>query len=75
MFLTLFIRLTYLNVLHYIFGVYYYGFLVNEGIGLFLLIQQFYPSSLSILYKYYISKDVIYFNCLKMYYDVCVYYV
>ncbi len=39
MFLTLFIQLTYLNVIHRIVRLYYYGFLVNEGIGLILVIQ------------------------------------
>ncbi len=53
-FLTLFARLTYVNVLHWIVRLYYYGFLVNESIGLILAIQVFYTSSLSVLY----SKDV-----------------
>ncbi len=52
--LTLFEQLTYVNVLHWRVGLYYYGFLVNEGIGLILVIQTFYPSTLSVLYK----KDV-----------------
>ncbi len=50
----LFARLTYVNVLHWIIRLYYYGFLVNEGIGLILVIQIWHPSSLSVLY----SKDV-----------------
>ncbi len=49
MFLTLFVRLTYVNVLHWIVKLYYYGFLVNVGIGLMLVIQTFYLSSLSVL--------------------------
>ncbi len=52
--LTLFAQITYVNVLHWIVGLYYYGFLVNEGIGLILVIQTFYPSTLSVLY----NKDV-----------------
>ncbi len=53
---SLFAWLTYVNVLyvHWIVRPYYYGFLVNEGIGLILVIQTFYPSVLSVLY----SKDV-----------------
>ncbi len=35
-------------------GLYYYGFVVNEGIGLILVIQTFYPSTFSVLY----NKDV-----------------
>ncbi len=54
MILTLFSRLTYVNVLHWIVGLYYDGFLVNEGIGLILVIQTFDPSTLSVLY----NKDV-----------------
>ncbi len=54
MFLTLFAQLTYVNVLHWIVRIYYYGILVNEGICFILVIQIFYPSSLSVLY----SKDV-----------------
>ncbi len=53
MILTLFAQLTYVNVLQWIVGLYYYGFLVNEGIGLIVL-QTFYPSTLSVLY----NKDV-----------------
>ncbi len=48
--LTLFAQLTYVNVLHWIVGLYYYGFLVNEGIGLILIIHTFYPSTLSVEY-------------------------
>ncbi len=54
MILTLFARLTQVNVLHWIVGLYYYGFLVNESIGLILVIQTFNPSTLSVLY----NKDV-----------------
>ncbi len=36
---------------HWIVGLYHYGFLVNEGIGLILVIQTFYPSTLSVLYN------------------------
>ncbi len=38
------------NILYF----YYYGFLLNEGIGLILVIQTLYPSTLSVLY----NKDV-----------------
>ncbi len=38
MILTLFVQLTYAKVLHWIVGHYYYGFIVNEGIGLILII-------------------------------------
>ncbi len=51
---SLFAPLTYVNVLHWIVGLYYHGFLVNEGIDLILVIQEFYPSTLSVLY----NKDV-----------------
>ncbi len=45
----------YVNVLNWIVRLYDYGFLVNEGIiGLILVIQTFYPSAISVLYK----KDV-----------------
>ncbi len=40
--------------IHWIVGLYYYGFLVNEGICLILVIQTFDPSILSVLY----NKDV-----------------
>ncbi len=48
--LTLFTWLTYVNLLHWMGGLYYYGFLVNCGIGLILEIQTFYPYFLSVLY-------------------------
>ncbi len=54
MILTLFNQLTHVDVLYWIVGLYYYGFLVNEGIGLLLVIQTFYPYTLSVLY----NKDV-----------------
>ncbi len=54
MLLTLFVQLTYVNVLHWKVGLYYYGFLVNEGIGLILVVQTFYPYALRVLY----NKDV-----------------
>ncbi len=54
MILTLFPQLTYVNVQHWIVGLYYYGFLANEGIGIILVIQTFNPSILSVLY----NKDV-----------------
>ncbi len=54
MILTLFARLTYINVLYWIVRVYYYGLLVSEGIGLILVIHTFYPSARSVLY----NKDV-----------------
>ncbi len=43
-----------INVLHWTVGLYYYGFLVNEGIGLILVMQTFAASTLSVLY----NKDV-----------------
>ncbi len=46
MILTLFARLIHVNVLHWIVRTYYYAFLVNEAIGLILVIQTFYPSAL-----------------------------
>ncbi len=54
MILTLVDQLTYLNVLHSIERLYYYGFFANEGIGLILGIHTFYPSIQSVLY----NKDV-----------------
>ncbi len=51
MILTLFAQLTYVNVLHWIVGLYYCGFLVNEGVGLILVMQTLYPSTLSALYN------------------------
>ncbi len=39
MVLSLFAQLTYVNLQHWIVGLYYYGFLVNEDIGLILVIQ------------------------------------
>ncbi len=51
--LTLLVCLTYVNVLHWIVRLYYYGFLVNEDIGLILVIQTFYPSTLGVLYNNY----------------------
>ncbi len=39
MLLTLFARLTNVSVLHWMVGLYYYGFLVNEGIHLILVMQ------------------------------------
>ncbi len=52
--LTLFAQLTYVNVLHWLEGLYYFVFLVNKGIYLILVIQTFYPSALDVLY----NKDV-----------------
>ncbi len=49
MILTLFYQLTYINVLHWIVGHYYYDILVNEGIGLILVIQ-----TIHLLLVYYI---------------------
>ncbi len=54
MILTLFARLTYVNVLHWIVRLYYIGVLVNESIGLILVIQTFYPSAFSVLH----NKDI-----------------
>ncbi len=50
MILTLFAQLTYVYVPHWIVGLYYYGVLVNESIGLILVIQTFYPSDFNVLY-------------------------
>ncbi len=44
MILTVFAQLTYVNILHWIVEICCYGFLVNEGIGLILVIQTFYRS-------------------------------
>ncbi len=49
MILTLFAQLTYVNVLHWIVEHYYFGFLVNEGLCLILVIQTLYQSALSVL--------------------------
>ncbi len=54
MILTLFAQLTYVNVLYWIVKLYYYGFPVNEGICLILVIQTLYPSARNVLY----NKDV-----------------
>ncbi len=54
MILILFAQITYVNILYWIVGLHYYGFLVNEDIGLILVIQTFHPSTLSGLY----NKDV-----------------
>ncbi len=55
MFLTLYLQLTYVNVLHWIVRLIYCGFLVNEGIYLILVIQTFY---IHLLLVYYTRKDV-----------------
>ncbi len=54
MILSLFARLTYVNVLYWIVRLYYSGFLVNEGISLRLSNTDFQSIALSVLY----SKDV-----------------
>ncbi len=54
MILTLFAQLIYVNVLHLDGGTLLLWLLVNEGIGIILVIQTFYPSTLSVLY----NKDV-----------------
>ncbi len=54
MFLTLFAQVTYVNILHWIVKLYYYGFPVNEGICLIFVIHTFRQSALSVFY----SKDV-----------------
>ncbi len=46
--LTLFTQRKYVSVLHWVARFYYYGFLVNEGIGLILVIQIFHPSTLTV---------------------------
>ncbi len=51
MILNLFAQLTYVDVLHWIVGLFYFGFLVNEGIRLILVRQTLYPSTLSVLYN------------------------
>ncbi len=43
MLLPLFAQLTYVNVLCWVVRFSYYGFLINEGIGLILVIQIFHP--------------------------------
>ncbi len=48
MFLSLVAPLTYVNVLHWIVRLYYYGCLLNEAIGFILVIRTFYPSLLSV---------------------------
>ncbi len=50
MFLNLFSQLAYVSVLHWLVGLYYYGFLVNEGICITLVIQTFCPTILNVLY-------------------------
>ncbi len=57
MLLTLFALLTYVSVLHGMVRFYYNGFLVNEGIGLILVIQTLYPSSLSVLLQVNMSTQ------------------
>ncbi len=54
MILTLFAQLTYVNVLFWIVGLYYYDFVVTEGICHILVIQTIYPSTLSVLYNKYV---------------------
>ena len=49
MILILFTRLTWLSVLHWIYGLCYLGWLANEDIGLIYVIQIIYPSTHSIL--------------------------
>ncbi len=51
MILTVFDQFTYVNVLHWIVVLYYYGFLVNEGIDLTLVIH-----SIHLLLVYYIIR-------------------
>ncbi len=51
MILTLFAQLTYVNVVHWMVGLYYYGFLVNEGISLILVIHF-----IHLLLAYYIIR-------------------
>ncbi len=51
MILPLFGQLTLVNVPHSIVVLYYYGFLINEGIGLILVIQTLYPFNLIVLYN------------------------
>ncbi len=51
MILILLTTLTYINVLHWIVRLYYYGFLVNEGNDFILVIQTLYPSVSSVLHN------------------------
>ncbi len=39
-------------------GLYYYGFLINEGIGLIFVIQTFVPYTLSVLYNKNVIRDI-----------------
>ncbi len=64
MILTSFAQLTYVNVLHWIVRLYYYGFLVNEGIGFILVIQTFDPSTLSVLYNNDIYHPILLYDPL-----------
>ncbi len=77
MILTCLAQLTYVNVPHWIVGLYYYGFLVNEGTGLILVIQTFYPSVLSVLYNkdVYLTSSIVSsttfpFNIFKSHYTI-----
>ncbi len=73
MLLTLFAQLIYVSVLHWMVWLYYYGFLVNEGIGLSFVIQTFVPSALSVLYvkisiqPLSVWSTIFYLNIFKSY--------
>ncbi len=66
---TVWARLTYVNVLHWIVGNNYYGFLVNEGICLILVIHTLYPSSLSVLYNkdFYPTSSIVWHTTFSFY--------
>ncbi len=71
MILTLFAQLTYVNVIHWIVRLYYYGYLVNEGIGLIFVIQTFYPSAISVLYirispQLFLLYDPLFFHFMYL---------
>ncbi len=66
MIFTWFAQLTYVSVLHWMVRLYYYGFLVNECIGLILVIQTFYPSALVYCMIHYFSF-LLYLNHIMLY--------
>ncbi len=53
-----------------IVGLYYYGLLVNEGIGLIIAIQTLYPSALSVLYNtdVYTTSSIVGFTTFPLIY-------
>ncbi len=61
MILTLFAQPIYVNLLHWIVGLYYYDLLVNKDIGLILVIETIYTSALSVLYNkdFYPTSSIV----------------